>query len=57
MVEREARVEILEKCLVSMSSSSHFELFVLSAVEMCDMSTFMYKEGEVRERCNQSYNM
>lgn len=57
MVQREARVEILEKHLLSMSSASHFEVFVLSAVEMCDVSTFMYKEGEVGERCNQSYNM
>lgn len=56
MVEKEARVEILEKHLLGVSSG-HFELFVLSAVEMCDMSTFMYKEGEVGERCNQSYNM
>lgn len=57
MVERKARVQILEKHLLSMSSPSHFELFVLSAVEMCDVSTFMYKEGEAGERCNQSYNM
>jgi len=57
MVEREARVEILEKHLLSLASPSHFELFVHSVAEMCDVSTFMYKEGEIGERCNQSYNM
>lgn len=57
MAEREARVEIPEKHLLRMSSPIHFELFVLSAIEMCDVSTFMYKEDEAGARCNQSYNI
>lgn len=52
MLEKEPRVEIPEKHLLRMSPPIHFELFVLSAAEMCDVGTLMYKEDEVGARCN-----